>query len=85
MMDTAKIFLGIALVMFSAALMVTPSNAYGFDTPREVGNGNTAIAVGIGITTGFPYSSSSSELPATCHDRLVLLYGDNLWIRYTVP
>jgi hypothetical protein len=53
-MDTAKIFLGLALVVFSAALMVTPSNAYGYDTPRDVGNGNVAVAAGIGITTALP-------------------------------
>ena len=56
MMDTGKIFIGIALVMFSAALMVNPTSAYGFGVPREVGSGNASFSAAIAIFTDKDYS-----------------------------
>ena len=50
-MDTGKIFIGIALVMFSAALMVNPTSAYGFGVAREVGSGNVSFTAAIGVST----------------------------------
>ena len=41
-MDTGKILIGIALVLLSAALMVSPSNAAGTGSSREVGNGSVS-------------------------------------------
>lgn len=40
LMDAGKILIGIALVMFSATLMVTPSSAAVIDVSRGVGNGS---------------------------------------------
>ena len=52
-MDTGKILIGIALVMFSAALMATPSSAAGNDSSRQVGNGSAVVIIGA-LATGVP-------------------------------
>jgi hypothetical protein len=39
-MDTGKIFLGIALIAFSVAMVVNPANAAGCDSSCPVGSGN---------------------------------------------
>jgi hypothetical protein len=44
-MDTGKILLGIALVMFSGALMVNPSGAMVYDAP-QVGSGSDVFVTG---------------------------------------
>ena len=82
MMDTAKIFLGLALVMFSAALMVTPSNAYGYDTIHEIGNGNATVTTGIRIATDYPLVSPSTGFSDTCAD-CAALAGEIPWNGYT--
>jgi len=46
-MDTGKIVIGIALVMFSAALIVHPTSAYGYNVQR--GGSATVSPSGIGI------------------------------------
>ena len=43
-MDTGKILLGIALVMFSGALMVNPSGAAVYDASPQVGSGDVFVA-----------------------------------------
>ena len=53
-MDTGKILLGIALVVFSAALMVHPSSAMEDAAPLQVGSGSAVIAAA---------SLSLAELP----------------------
>ena len=62
-MDTGKILIGIALVLLSAALMVSPSNAAGTDSSREVGNGNVFdITVDV-IPTDTPRSMVATGAP----------------------
>ena len=53
MMDTGKIFIGIALVMFSAALMTNPASAYGSGVPCEVGSVNAVFPGEIAISTDY--------------------------------
>ena len=45
-MDTGKILLGIALVMFSGALMVNPSGAAEYSTNPQVGSGSEVCLAG---------------------------------------
>ena len=47
-MDTGKIFLGIALIAFSIAMMINPAHAAVGDTSCSVGNGNVLIPEGVG-------------------------------------
>ncbi|HVN74085.1 MAG TPA: hypothetical protein VMT44_05785 [Methanoregula sp.] len=63
-MDTGKILLGIALVLFSAALMVNPSSAAGNDTSREVGNGSAAPVAGCAMLTETLHGSTGAAGPA---------------------
>ena len=51
-MNTGKILMGIALVILSVGLLVTPSNARGCDTSREVGTGSAHIFADYGIEPG---------------------------------
>jgi hypothetical protein len=60
-MDTGKILIGIALVMFSAALMATPSSAAGNDSSRQVGNGSTVVIIGA-LTPEVPYPSGAAGM-----------------------
>jgi hypothetical protein len=53
-MDSGKILIGIALVMFSAALMVSPSSAAGNDASRQVGNGTAVVFTGAAVLTDSP-------------------------------
>lgn len=46
-MDTGKIFLGIALIAFSVAMVVNPASAAGCDSSCSVGRGNLHTADGI--------------------------------------
>jgi len=59
-MDAGKILLGIALVIFSAALLVTPSSAAGTGTPREVGTGCAAPAAGCAMLQEFHVSTGAA-------------------------
>jgi len=43
-MDTGKIFLGIALIAFSAVLVIHPASAAGCDIPGPVESGNIHLA-----------------------------------------
>jgi hypothetical protein len=43
-MDTGKVLLGIALVVFSGALMVNPSSAAGYNASPQVGSGSPVFA-----------------------------------------
>jgi hypothetical protein len=52
LMNTGKILIGIALVMLSVGLLVTPSTANGCDTFREVGSGSTLVFADYGIESG---------------------------------
>ncbi len=65
-MDTGKIMIGIALVMFSAALMVNPTSAYGLIAQR---GGNA-------VTT----SSSTVIAPGTFLSPDASRGGENSWI-----
>lgn len=58
-MDTGKILIGIALVMFSAALMVSPSSAAGVDASRGVGNGIAVHVTMHAMTTGLLQSAGA--------------------------
>ena len=47
-MDSGKIFLGIALIAFSIAMVINPAHAAGCDTSCSVGNGTVHIPEGTG-------------------------------------
>ena len=53
-MDTGKILIGIALVIFSAGLMVTPSTAAGTYSSPQVGNGTGFTVTGGELLSGIP-------------------------------
>ena len=60
-MDSGKIMIGIALVMLSIGLLVSPSGATGFDHSCTVGCGNAFSPADASVT---PYSSLEREYPA---------------------
>jgi hypothetical protein len=60
-MDLGKIMIGIALVLLSACLLVSPSHATGSDTSCTVGCG---IATSPADTMVTPYSPWEREYPA---------------------
>ena len=62
LMDSGKILIGIALVMFSAALMVTPSSAAGSDVSPGVGNGNAVTITGT-LMSNLPQSAGADGTP----------------------
>jgi hypothetical protein len=67
-MDTGKIFLGIALIAFSAAMVINPASAAGCDHSCMVGSGNLPAA-GCGcaaVSSQGPEYDTYSELPAVC-------------------
>ena len=59
-MDSGKILIGIALVMFSAALMVSPSSAALTDSSRQVGIGTPVVVTGA-MQTDIPFVLRSSR------------------------
>jgi hypothetical protein len=69
LMDTGKILIGIALVMFSAALMVTPSSAAGSDASRGVGNGGAVYITGSVMVTDLPQSAGADGTPVISPER----------------
>jgi hypothetical protein len=60
-MDLGKIMIGIALVMLSAGLLVSPSGATGCDRPCIVGCGSAFSPANATVT---PYSPLERENPA---------------------
>ncbi len=60
-MDLGKIMIGIALVMLSVGLLITPSGAAGCDHSCTVGSRNTFSSAD-GMVT--PYSPQERESPA---------------------
>lgn len=65
-MDTGKIFLGIALIAFSVAMVINPAHAAGSDSSCLVGNGYLHTA-NCQETAGYLQESDSvsySSLPA---------------------
>jgi len=60
-MDLGKIMIGIALVMLSAGLLVSPSEAAGCDCSCTVGCGSTLSPADATVTT---YSPLERENPA---------------------
>lgn len=62
-MDTGKIFLGIALIAFSVAMVINPANAAVGDTSCSVGNGNGHFPDGI-IADGSPQDTAQPGYPA---------------------
>jgi hypothetical protein len=60
-MDLGKIMIGIALLMLSAGLLVSPSEAAGCDCSCTVGCGSTVSSADTVVT---PYSPPERENPA---------------------
>jgi hypothetical protein len=60
-MDLGKIMIGIALVMFAAGLLVSPSTATGCDRSCTVGCGNAFSSADATVT---PYSPLERDFPA---------------------
>jgi hypothetical protein len=60
-MDLGKIMIGIALVMFAAGLLVSPSSATGCDRSCTVGCGNAFSSADATVT---PYSPLERDFPA---------------------
>lgn len=60
-MDLGKIMIGIALVMLSVGLLVSPSSAAGFDCSCTVGCGSAFSSADTPVT---PYSPPERENPA---------------------
>jgi hypothetical protein len=86
LMDTGKILIGIALVMFSAALMVTPSSAAGSDASPGVGNGNAFFITGNAVIAdsllstgadGSPVIAPAQATAGACEDRRQFLSSEN--------
>lgn len=68
-MDLGKIMIGIALIMFSAGLLVSPSGAAGCDSSCLVGGG--AFSPADAMVT--PYSPPERASPA---EFLALVFGN---------
>ncbi|MDD1683311.1 MAG: hypothetical protein LUO98_05685 [Methanoregula sp.] len=66
-MDSGKIMIGIALVMLSIGLLVSPSGATGFDHSCTVGCGNAFSPADTMVT---PYSPLGREYPAGYHGQI---------------
>jgi hypothetical protein len=67
-MDTGKIFLGIALLAFSAAMVINPASAAGCDSSCTVGSGDyytPECGCGNGTLQDMD-DTLSSTLPAIC-------------------
>lgn len=62
-MDLGKIMIGIALVMLSAGMLVTPAAAAGCDSSCTVGCGNVFSSADAMVT---PYSPLVRDTPAGC-------------------
>ena len=62
-MDLGKIMIGIALVMLSVGLLISPSSAAGCDRSCTVGCGSTISPADAMVT---PYSPLEREAPAGC-------------------
>jgi hypothetical protein len=60
-MDLGKIMIGIALVLLSACLLVSPSHATGSDGSCTIGCGNATSPADAAVT---PYSPGEREYPA---------------------
>lgn len=63
-MDWGKIMIGIALVLLSAGLLISPSGATGCDRSCTVGCWSTASLPGCSDSTVTPYSPLVRENPA---------------------
>jgi hypothetical protein len=61
MMDLGKIMIGIALVMLSVGLLISPSSAAGCDHSCTVGCGSALSPAGATVT---PYSPLERDNPA---------------------
>jgi hypothetical protein len=66
-MDLGKIMIGIALVLLSACLLVSPSHATGSDWACMVGCGNATSPADATVT---PYSPWEREYPAGFNTRI---------------
>jgi hypothetical protein len=60
-MDLGKIMIGIALVMLSVGLLISPSGATGCDHSCIVGSGSATYPADVPVT---PYSPQERESPA---------------------
>lgn len=68
-MDTGKILIGIALVMFSAALMVTPSSAAGSYASQRVGSGSAFFITGNAVMADSLMSTGAAGTPVISPER----------------